>query len=100
MARKPDFFLTEDEIQELQSGEEAAQRNNDLALYRRLRALLLVGRDCCSRYEAADQLGIEHSAIFRWQQRFRRGGVAAMATRKAPASRVSSVRKSSSSLRR
>lgn len=47
-------------------------------------ALLLVGRDCCSRYEAANQLGIEHSAIFRWQQRFRRGGVAAMATRKAP----------------
>jgi transposase len=84
VARKPDFFLTEDEIQEIKSGEEAAQRNNDLALYRRLRALLLVGRDCFSRYEAADQLGIEHSAIFRWQQRFRRGGVAAMATRKAP----------------
>ena len=87
MARKPDFFLTDNEIHELQAGEDAAQRSNDLALYRRLRALLLVGRDCCSRYEAADQLGIEHSAIFRWQQRFKRGGIAAMATRKAPGKR-------------
>jgi transposase len=82
--RKPDFFLTETDIDELQTAEEAARRSNDLALYRRLRALLLVGRDCQSRYEAADILGIEHSAIFRWQQRFRNGGVAAMATRKAP----------------
>lgn len=84
MARKPDFFLTEDDIEELQISEEAARRKNDLALYRRLRALLLVGRDCLSRYEAADIVGIEHSAIFRWQQRFRSGGVAAMETRKAP----------------
>ena len=84
MARKPDFFLTEDDIEELQASEEAARRSNDLALYRRLRALLLVGRDCLSRYEAADILGIEHSVIFRWQQRFRKGGVAGMQTRKAP----------------
>lgn len=84
MARKPDFFLTEGDIEELQISEEAARRNNDLALYRRLRALLLVGRDCLSRYEAADIVGVEYSAIFRWQQRFRSGGVSALETRKAP----------------
>lgn len=84
MGRKPEFVLTEESIEELRVCYEAALKANDLAVYRRARALLLVGRDGYTRLEAAKTVGVEESVLYRWQQRFKRQGVAGLATRKAP----------------
>lgn len=84
MGRRPEFSLTEDEIRDLKACLAEAERNNDLALHRRVRALLLVGDDGLMRTEAAAICGVEVSLLYRWQPRFKKGGVAALYTRKAP----------------
>jgi len=84
VGRRPEFLLSEESIRQLQARYDIALKENDLAVFRRVRALLLVGRDGYTRADAALAVGVEESVLYRWQQRFRRHGVEGMATRKAP----------------
>jgi len=84
VGRKPDFWLTEEAANALQDCLNSALRDNDLAVFRRAKALLMVGRDGYTRADCARVIGVEESVLYRWQQRFTRHGVEGMATRKAP----------------
>jgi putative transposase len=83
MGRYPDFRLTSNDIDQLQDAECDAERRNDLKMFRRVRAILMVGRDEMTRDEVAMLLEIDVSSIFRWQAKFRKNGVVGLATGKA-----------------
>jgi len=63
------------DILDLEEAKREAEAYGDIKLYKRVRALLLVGRDGKSRNEAAEIVECDRRSIFGWQQRFdERGG--------------------------
>lgn len=84
MGLKSKFELTGGATRQLEALLLAAERRNDLRTHRRVRGLLLVGRDGLTRAEAATICDVNESCLYEWQQRFRSGGVEGLETKKAP----------------
>jgi len=69
------FRLSRVDILDLEEAKREAEAYGDIKLYKRVRALLLVGRDGKSRNEAAEIVECDRRSIFGWQQRFDERGV-------------------------
>ena len=76
--------LTARQIRDLEGARLEAQEAKDFEFDRRLRALLLVGRDMYTQPVAATMLEMSASAITYWVMYFRSGGVDSLRTGKAP----------------
>lgn len=81
---KSKFKLGTRQQNQLLSAREAAKADGDQRLDRKLRALLLVGRDGLTHVEAAAVLEVDMASIFNWQRDYRQGGLAALSYKSIP----------------
>ena len=79
--------LTDQEVEAVERARACAQQAKDFEYDRRLRGLLLVGRERFTQASAAQMLEVSASAITYWVMDYRRGGVEALQTGKAPGAR-------------
>lgn len=81
---RPSYFaLSEEQIAEIEETRKGA-RKEDLSWDKRLRAILLIGRDGLSRKEAAKVCEVKERILYSWQNRFLEGGVSALKDRTRP----------------
>lgn len=84
MGRYSNFALTDAEICELEELRASAREVRDIALLKRLRAILLIGRDGLTRHDAAKACEAGLRTVFTWQREFRESGVAGLFTGEHP----------------
>ena len=75
MGLSSNFELSMEEIEALESLRAEARERRDIALMRRARAILLIGRDGKRRQEAADICETSLRAVYVWQEEYRRNGI-------------------------
>lgn len=80
MGLSSDFKLSFDDIEELEALRLEARESRELALMKRVRAILLVGRDGRRRQEAAEICEASVRAVFLWQESYRKHGVEGLRT--------------------
>ncbi len=81
--KKPEFKLTKTQVRRLEQARLLVSKT-DPEWDRRIRGVLLVGRDRKSRKEAAEMCEVSERTLYEWQSRFESGGVDALMTGQAP----------------
>lgn len=84
MGRNSEFTLTENEVCEIEELRATAREARDIALLKRTRAILLIGRDGFTRQDAAIACEAGLRTVFTWQREFRKSGVAGLLTGEHP----------------
>lgn len=84
MGKSSNFTLTDTEIYELEELRARAREARDIALLKRSRAILLIGRDGLTRQDAAEACEAGLRTVFTWQREFRESGVAGLLTGEHP----------------
>ena len=72
---KSDFLLTKKEIAEIEKKREEAKANQAHKLDKKLRALLLIGKDGKTRIEASSICECTERSIYCWQKHYREYGL-------------------------
>jgi transposase len=78
MGRKSSFALTDEEIAAIEAERAKARKERGVRYDRRLRAMLLLGRDGKTRKEVAEICEVEVRAVYAWLGAYRSGGLEAL----------------------
>jgi transposase len=81
---KSDFTLRKKEAEELEKKRAEAKSNKDHDLDKRLRALLLVGKDRRTRIETASICEVSERSIYGWQKQYRDIGIEGLQSKQIP----------------
>jgi transposase len=81
---KSDFSLSEKEIEKLEKKRAEAKDDKDYDLDKRLRSLLLIGRDKKTRNEVAAICEVSERSIYGWQKDYRNIGIKGIESKVIP----------------